>query len=361
MRRILVINPGSTSTKIAVFEDRKPVFGLTLRHPVSEIDKFAHIIDQYEFRQKVILEALVNAGYKLKDFDAIVGRGGLIKPIPSGVYEVNEAMIHDLQIALSGEHACNLGGMIAVKIAERANMEGANGIKAYIADPVVVDELQDLARITGHPMYTRKSIFHALNQKAIAKRYAKETGRPYNSLNLIVAHMGGGISVGAHLKGRVIDVNNALQGEGPFSPDRMGGILVKDIVDTCYSGKFTKEEMMKFVSGRGGAVAMVGTNNFKEIRERADGGDGKCKMVLDAFVYNMAKQIGSTSAVLRGKVDAILLTGGIAYDKGVTDGITGYVSFIAPVKVYPGEDEMAALADNGFDVLEGEVKSEIYK
>jgi butyrate kinase len=361
MQRILVINPGSTSTKIAVFEDRQPVFNLTLRHSTEEIDKYARIIDQYEFRQKAVMDAVTEAGYPLKDFDAIVGRGGLIKPIPSGVYEVNDAMIHDLEIALSGEHACNLGGMIATKIAEQANSEGAKDIKAYIADPVVVDELDDVARVTGHPMYTRKSIFHALNQKAIAKGYARQIDVPYETLNLIVGHMGGGISVGSHHNGRVIEVNNALQGEGPFSPDRMGGILVKDIVDTCYSGKFTHDEMMKFVSGRGGAVAMVGTNNFKEIRERADMGDMKCVKLIEAFIYQMAKQIGSAAAVLKGKVDAILLTGGIAYDKGVTDGIAEYVHFIAPVKVFPGEDEMAALANNGFDVLEGEVYPKIYR
>lgn len=361
MERILAINPGSTSTKIAVFEDREPVFNLTLRHPVSELSAYAHIIDQYPFREKAVTDALAEAGYALKDFDLIMGRGGLIKPIPSGVYEVNDLMKEHLRMCYSGEHACNLGGMIASSVAAKANAAGAKGIKAYVADPVIVDEMQDLARVTGHPMFTRKSIFHALNQKAVAKNFAKEIGRPYESLDLIVVHLGGGVSVGVHRHGKVVDVNNALQGEGPFSPDRIGTILVKDVIDTCYSGKFTHEQMLRLIHSESGAVAMVGTNNFKEIRDRADAGDEKCRKVIDAFVYVVSKQIGATAVVLKGKVDAILVTGGIAYDKGVAEGIADYVSFIAPVSVFPGEDEMAALANNGFDVLEGVTKPSEYR
>ena len=331
MAYILAINPGSTSTKISLFDGAKEVFTKTLRHS-----------------EETIVKALEDNGVKLEDIKVIVGRGGLLRPIPSGVYEVNEAMLKDLSSACYGEHASNLGGIIANELASRIK-----GCKAYIADPVVVDELCDVARIGGHPMFPRISIFHALNHKAIAKMYAREIGREYGNLNLVVVHMGGGVSVAAHSKGKVVDVNNALYGEGPFSPERTGGIAAMQLADACYSGKYTLAEMKKIISGKGGVVAHLGTNSFKEVEDRVAAGDKDAKLIADAFIYNVAKAIGGMAAALSGKVDAILLTGGIAYGKEMMQQLADMVSFIAPVKVYPGEDEMAALAGNALAVMEG--------
>ena len=298
--------------------------------------------------EETIVKALEDNGVKLEDIKVIVGRGGLLRPIPSGVYEVNEAMLKDLSSACYGEHASNLGGIIANELASRIK-----GCKAYIADPVVVDELCDVARIGGHPMFPRISIFHALNHKAIAKMYARETGKEYGDLNLVVVHMGGGVSVAAHCKGKVVDVNNALYGEGPFSPERSGGISAKQLADACFSGKYSQSEINKIISGKGGVVAHLGTNSFKEVEDHVAAGDQKAKLIADAFIYNVAKAIGGMAAALSGKVDAILLTGGIAYGKEMMQQLTDMVSFIAPVKVYPGEDEMAALAGNALAVMEG--------
>lgn len=355
MRHILAINPGSTSTKIALFEDDKQVFSTTLRHSTEEVMAYDRVIDQYQFRKDTILATLRENDIDLSKIDAIVGRGGLLRPIPSGVYLVNEAMIADLSSAQYGEHASNLGGIIANAIAKEIK-----GCKAYIADPVVVDELSDVARVGGHPLFPHISIFHALNQKAIAKQYAAEKGVPYNSLNLVVAHLGGGVSVGAHLKGKVVDVNNALNGEGPFSPERAGTLPALQLAKVCFSGKYPFEKVKKMISGQGGVVAHLGTNSFQEVEKRVSEGDQNAKLISDAFIYNVAKAIGSMSVVLGGKVDAILLTGGIAYGKGMMDQLTDMVSFLAPVKVYPGEDEMGALAKNGLEVLEGRVKVEYY-
>lgn len=348
MAYILAINPGSTSTKIALFEGEKEVFTKTLRHSSEEISQYGCVIDQFGFRKDAILKALDENGIRLSDIAVIVGRGGLLKPIPSGVYEVNEAMLDDLRSARYGEHASNLGSILAHELAS-----GIAGCRAFTADPVVVDELSDIARIGGHPMFPRISIFHALNHKAIAKLYAREKGVDYASLNLIVAHLGGGVSVGAHSGGKVVDVNNALYGEGPFSPERTGGISAMQLADVCFSGKYTLAEIKKIISGKGGVVAFLGTNSFKEVEDRVAAGDAEAKLISDAFAYNVAKAIGSMAAVLSGKVDAILLTGGIAYGKELMQQIAGMVSFIAPVKVYPGEDEMAALAGNALAVLEG--------
>ena len=327
--QILTINPGSTSTKIAVFNDEQEVFSKTLRHSAEELAPFATVASQFQFRKDIIVAALKEAGIDLHSFAAIVGRGGLVKPIESGIYEVSEALAHDLEHPVMGEHASNLGGLIAKDIAR----EIGNGVKAYIADPVVVDELQPVARYSGHPDLKRVSIFHALNQKIIARTYAKEVGKRYEALNLIVAHMGGGVSVGAHCHGRVIDVNNALDGDGPFSPER----------------------------GAGGVVAYLGTNDMLEVEKRsAADPDSEYAHVQNAMSYQIGKEIGAAAAVLKGKVDAILLTGGIAYGKPVTDYIADMVSFIAPVKVYPGEDEMRALAMNGLMVLRGEMQAKEY-
>jgi butyrate kinase len=346
--KILVINPGSTSTKIGVYEDETPILVETLRHSADEIGKYPTIFDQYEFRKDVILKVLADKNFDVKELKAVVGRGGLLKPVEGGTFAVDEKMLEDLKVGVMGQHASNLGGIIADEIAKSLN------IPAFIVDPVVVDELQDVARISGMPEIERMSIFHALNQKAVARRYAAEQGKDYDDVNLIVVHLGGGVSVGTHKNGRVIDVNNALDGEGPFSPERSGGVPVGSLVELCYSGKFTLAEMKKKITGRGGMVAYLNTNDFIEIEKKAMGGDKEYKLIFDAFIYQVAKEIGKNAAVLSGNVDAVILTGGIAYSKPVVAGISEMVSFIAPIVVYPGEDELLALAQGGLRVLKGE-------
>mgnify|MGYP001350199001 CR=1 FL=1 len=353
-QRILAINPGSTSTKIAIFENEKCLFETTLRHSTEEISKYKHIFDQYEFRKNVILDVLNEKEINLTKLNAVVGRGGLLKPIEGGTYLVSERMLEDLKRGVLGEHASNLGGVLAFEIASKLN------IPSYIVDPVVVDELEEIARISGIPEIERISIFHALNQKAVARRAAKEMGRDYTDLNLIVAHLGGGISVGAHKKGRVVDVNNALDGEGPFSPERSGGLPVGDLIKLCFSGTMTQGEIKKRITGNGGLVAYLGTNNAKEVSERISAGDSEAELVYKAMAYQVAKEIGSCAAVLKGEVDAILLTGGIAYDKQFIEWIEKRVQFIAPVKKYPGEDEMTALAEGAQRILNGEEEARRY-
>lgn len=355
MYTIVAINPGSTSTKVAIYNDDKVVRELTLRHSTEELAPFANVIDQFDFRKNIILNAMKEAGVKLSDIDAVIGRGGLIKPVKSGVYEVNETMIDDIRNRPVGHHASNLGALLAYDIAKEA------GAKAYMADPVVVDELQDVARITGHPDIERVSIFHALNQKAMARAYAEKHGKRYEDLNLIVVHLGGGISVGAHCKGEVIDVNNALEGEGPFSPERMGGLPALAVAKWMASGKYTVEQISKFITSKGGFVAHFGTNSAMEISCRAENGDKRAALLQDAMCYNVGKAIGSMAAVLKGKVDAIILTGGIAYEKYVCDYIADMVSFIAEVVPMPGENELEALAFNALRVLEGKLSPKVYE
>ncbi|KHO63346.1 butyrate kinase [Thermoanaerobacter sp. YS13] len=351
---ILVINPGSTSTKVAVFRDKEPVFTETLRHNTEELSKYKSIIDQFEFRTQAILNMLKEKGISLSEIDAIVGRGGLLKPIESGTYIVNEKMIEDLKKAERGEHASNLGGIIAYTLAKEHNIE------AYIVDPVVVDELENIARITGMPEIEKSSIFHALNQKAIARRLAADLNKKYEEANLIIAHLGGGISIGAHKHGRVVDVNDALNGEGPFSPERAGGLPVLDLVKLCYSGKYTYQEMKKKLIGQGGIVAHLGTNDVREVYKKIEEGDKKAELILDAMAYQTAKEIGAMAVVLKGHVDAIGITGGIAYNEDFVKRISERVKFIAPVYVYPGEDEMLALAQGAYRVLSGEEKAKMY-
>lgn len=355
-KRVLAINPGSTSTKIAVYKNEKCEYLENIKHSAEDLADFNCISDQYEFRKNIILAKLQEAGVDIQQLDAIVGRGGLVKPIPSGVYEVNDAMIADLKIGILGEHASNLGGLIAQDLAK-----SLPSARAFIADPVVVDEMDDVARLSGHPELERVSIFHALNQKAIARMHSKKMNKKYEDLNLIVVHLGGGVSVGAHKNGRVVDVNQALNGDGPFSPERTGTLPAFALAKMCFSGKYTIDEIKKLITGKGGFVAYLGTNNAREVEERATAGDEKAALVQDAMGYQVAKEIGSMAAVLQGKVDAVLLTGGIAYNKGFVEKITERVSFIAPVEVYPGEDEMQALASNGLMVLNNEVKPAEYK
>lgn len=353
--RILAINPGSTSTKIAIYDNDKEVFETVIRHSNEEIECFETIIDQYDFRKKVILSTLNEKGINLTKLNAVVGRGGLIKPIAGGTYEVNQAMIEDLKKGIMGQHASNLGGIIAQEIAAMLN------IKAYIVDPVVVDELSDLARVSGMPELSRKSIFHALNQKAVARRYAEEHQTQYEDVNLIVAHMGGGISIGAHEKGKVIDVNNALDGEGPFSPERAGTLPAGDLVKMCFSGDYSLDEIKKKLKGKGGLTAYLGTNDGRDVEKMMNEGNEKAELIFKAMAYQVAKEIGSAYAVLKGKVDAIILTGGLAYGKVYVGWIKEYVSSIADVVVYPGEDEMSALALGGLRVLKGEETAKEYQ
>ncbi|MBU5256153.1 butyrate kinase [Tissierella praeacuta] len=355
MTRLLIINPGSTSTKIAVFDDEKSIFEETLRHSVQEISSFNKIYDQYEFRKNIIVNVLEKNNISIETLDGVVGRGGLLKPIEGGTYEVNDTMLEDLKVGYLGEHASNLGGIIAYEIAKEI------GKKSFIVDPVVVDEMEEVARVSGLKEIERKSIFHALNQKAVARRHANKIGRKYEELNLIVAHLGGGVSVGAHEKGRVIDVANALDGEGPFSPERSGSLPVGDLVKLCYSGKYSLDEMKKMIKGNGGIVSYLNTNDAREVGQRIKNGDKYAELIYKAMAYQVAKEIGSCAAVLKGKVDGILITGGIAYDKEFTSWIEERVKFICDVTVYPGEDELMALAEGGLRVLRGEEEAKLYK
>lgn len=351
----LIINPGSTSTKIAVFDDENEIFEKTLRHSSEEISKFNKVTDQFEFRKNLIIEALKENNIKLNSLSAIVGRGGLLKPIEGGTYTVNDKMVEDLKANTVGEHASNLGGLIARSIADEIN------VKAFIVDPVVVDEIEDVARISGHPIFDRICIWHALNQKAVARRAAKEKfGKKYEELNFVVVHLGGGISVGAHKKGKVIDVNNALNGEGPFSPERSGSLPMEQVIKACFSGQFTEEDMKKFIVGKGGLAAYLGTNNAKEVSEMSSAGVKKADLIYRAMAYQVSKAIGEYSVVLDGEVDAILITGGIAYDKKFIDMISKKVNFIADVITYPGEDELLALAQGGLRVLNKIEEAKIY-
>ena len=353
--KLLIINPGSTSTKISVFEDEKEVFGETIRHSSEEIGEFKHISDQQNFRTEVILKILKDNKIDIKELDAVVGRGGLLKPILSGTYNVNDNMLKDLKESIKGEHASNLGAIIANEISKSI------GKSAFIVDPVVVDEMEEIARLSGVPELPRKSIFHALNQKAVAKRYARENSKNYEDINVIVAHMGGGVSVGAHKKGKIVDVNNALDGEGAFSPERSGGVPSGDLARMCFSGKYTLEEILKKITGKGGFVAYLDTNDARVVESAALDGDPKAKMVHDAMGYQVSKEIGAAATVLNGNVDAIILTGGMAYGKPMVNLIRERVGFIAPMVIYPGEDEMLALAQGVIRVHNGEEEVKEYK
>jgi len=355
-RLILAINPGSTSTKFSLFEEDKLIFENTLRHSAEELKNYEKITDQFHFRKDLIMMELSERKVDFRKIKAIVGRGGLLKPVESGIYEVNRKMIQDLATGHYGQHASNLGGLIAHDLAMFLQ-----GSVAYIVDPVVVDELQDIARISGHPAIERRSIFHALNQKAVARTYADKTNKRYEDMNLIVVHMGGGISVGAHYKGRVIDVNNALNGEGPMSPERSGGLPSGQLADLCFSGDYTYEEIKSMITGKGGMVAYLGTNNFIEVVSSAKAGNKKAKLIKNAISYQVAKEIGSAAAVLHGKIDAILLTGGLAYDEENVKIISGMVGFISKIAVYPGEDELKSLAYNGLLALDGKIEVKTYK
>ena len=352
--KILVINPGSTSTKIAVYENETPLLVRNISHTVEELSVYSQVVDQFEFRKNLVLQEL-EANKIPFDFDAVIGRGGLVKPIPGGVYEVNEAMKRDTVHAMR-THACNLGGLIADKLAS-----SLPNCRAFIADPGVVDELEDIARITGSPVMPKITIWHALNQKAIARRFSRDHGTQYADLHLIICHLGGGISIAVHRHGRAIDANNALDGEGPFSPERAGTLPAGQLIDLCFSGQFTKDELKKRISGRAGLTAHLGTTDVPVIIKSIEEGDKKAELVLDAMIYNVAKAIGGAATVLWGKIDDILQTGGIAYSDYVISRLKKRISFLAPIHIYPGENEMESLAFNALGALKGELPIQIYK
>ncbi|MDX9783810.1 MAG: butyrate kinase [Spirochaetia bacterium] len=347
---VLVINPGSTSTKAAVFSAESRLFEKSLSHSSGELASFKTVASQYEFRRDAIMRELHAADFDTARLTAVVGRGGLLHPIPGGVYRVNEAMKKDLTSAAYGEHASNLGALIADDIAKSL------GIPAFIADPVVVDELSELARVSGNKLFERISIFHALNQKAVARRYAAEQGKPYDGLSLIIAHLGGGVSVGLHQGGRVVDVNNALNGEGPFSPERSGTLPAGALVKLCFSGQYSEKQIARLIAGAGGMVSFLGTNDMRDVEKRRNEGDSEAILYFDAFIYQVSKAIGALAAAASGAVDAVILTGGIAYGKSIVEGISKRCSFIAPIVVYPGEGELEALAQAGFGALSGNLK-----
>lgn len=353
-KRILVLNPGSTSTKIGVFHNERCIFEVTLRHNAEELQRFHSIIDQYAFRKRHILESLHEQGINISKFDAVCARGGLLRPIEGGTYEVNDAMIEDLKSGYAGQHASNLGGIIAREIADGLN------IPSYIVDPVVVDEMSALAKFSGMPEIERKSIFHALNQKAVARQAAASLGKRYENMKMIVTHMGGGITVGVHDRGKVADVNNGLHGEGPFSPERAGTVPAGDLVDLCFSGKYTREDIMKKLVGTGGLLGYLDTTDAVRVENMIQSGDKKARLIYDAMAYQVAKEIGAASAVLKGEVEVIVLTGGLAYGKSFVSSIRSYIDWISDVMVYPGENELQSLAQGALRVLLGEEQSKRY-
>ena len=352
---ILVINPGATSTKIAVYRNNSSIFLKGIRHEGGDLEKFAHAADQLPYRLKLVLSEVKENHIPQDQVGMIIARGGLIHPIESGVYEVNEQMIKDLSEGVMGEHASNLGGLIAHRL-----LETFTKAKAFIADPVVVDELDEVARISGHPQFQRTSIFHALNQKSVARMHAHSMGREYEDMNLVVAHMGSGVSVGAHQKGRVVDVNNALDGEGPFGPERSGTLPNGALARYCFQEGNSWEKVRKMLIGEGGMFAYLGHKDAQLLEKMAREGDEEAGLIHAAMAYQVSKEIGAMAAALSGILDGILITGGMAHNPGLTAAIKKQIEFIAPVFIYPGEDEMRALAHNGSLLLNGKVSAKQY-
>lgn len=355
MRRLLLINPGSTSTKVAIYEDEREAAAATVEHPAGELAGFARIAEQAPMRLAHLRRFLAGQAVEMRSLAAVVGRGGLLRPIPGGTYRVDEAMLADLRVARYGEHASNLGAILAHALA------GEAGCEAWIVDPVVVDELDPVARLSGLPGLERRSIFHALNQKSVAREVAARLGRPYADCRLIVAHLGGGISVGAHLGGRVVDVNNALDGDGPFSPERSGGLPVGLLVDLCFAGTHDRAAIRRMLTGKGGLVAYRGTNRFDQVAAAARGGDAEAALLCDALAYQVAQEIAKHGATLHGRVDRIVLTGGMAHDQELVERICARVAFLAPVEVVPGEREMLSLARGWLAVADGRERARSYQ
>ncbi|SHK70620.1 butyrate kinase [Desulforamulus aeronauticus] len=351
---IFVINPGSTSTKIAAFQNEQVLWKEVIDHPDQDICSFAKIADQYRYRMEAIITVLKEKAYQLEQFHAIVGRGGLLKPMPGGTYLVDEYLVNESHNAPGGEHASNLGAVIAYHLAQSVN------IPSYIVDPVAVDEMEPVARLSGHPELPRISLSHALNMKAVARKVARDLGKSYEDMNFLIAHLGGGISVTPHRRGQMIDVNNANH-EGPFSPERCGTLPSAQLIKLCYAGKYTEKEMLTKVLKEGGLYAYLRTKDAREAEKRMTEGDAQARLVLEAMCYQVAKEIGAMSTVLAGQVDRIVLTGGLAHSQFITEEITRRVSFIAPVTLVPGEEEMEALALGALRVLKKEETAKIYR
>lgn len=352
MKRILAINPGSTSTKVAIYADKDVIFVETLNHPANEIQKYEHVQDQFDFRKNVIIDLLNKNNITLESLDAVVGRGGLLPPVKSGAYRVNDVMVNRLKNCPVVEHASNLGALIAYEIAEK------QGIEAFIYDSVAVDEITDVARISGMPVIPRMSLSHALNARAMAHKFAEKTEKKYEEMNLIVAHLGGGISVTAHKNGKMIDLSS--DDEGAFSPERAGRVPCNKLIDLCYSGKYDKKTMKKMLRGNGGLSAYLGTVDAREVEKMIEDGNLEAKLVYEAMAYQVSKAIGELSTVLKGKIDAIILTGGIAYSKRMTDLISDSVSFLGHIEILAGENELESLAFGALRVLSGEEEAKTY-
>lgn len=345
--RIFVINPGSTSTKFALYEDENIKWKSVVHHSVDELARFSCVMDQLDYRLEAMRRVIAENDIDMR-FDAVIGRGGLLKPTPGGVYAVDEAVAHDL-IHAEHQHACNLGGLMAADLAAKV------GCPAYIADPEVVDEFIPEARLSGLPELPRISIFHALNSKAVARRYARLNGLKYEDLNLIVIHLGGGISVSAHRHGRVIDSNNALNGDGPFSPERAGTLPADALAQLCFSGRYSLDQIRKMINGYGGLTAHLGSNDVADIARRAAEGEEPYRSVLDSMLYGVSRETGARAVALKGDIDAIIITGGIAHSDYCIDRLKQWISWIAPISIRAGEDELGALAMNALAVLTGEM------
>ena len=354
-KRILIVNPGSTSTKIGVFKGGEMVVCESVKHNDEELRKMATIWDQYDFRRDAIFQFLKKNNLSMGEMDAIACRGGNVKPLPGGIYRICPMMIKDMKSGIYGGHPTNVGGLVAFDLGNQFN------IPVLTADPPMTDELCTSARYAGIPQLVRQSSFHALNQKATARKIAAQLGKSYDEINLIVAHLGGGISVGAHRKGKIIDVNNALDGDGPFSPERAGSLPAADLVKLCFSGEYSKREVLKMLTGGGGLYAYLGTTDLLEIESRILDGDQKAAEVLEAMIYQVAKEIGASAAVLKGEVDAIALTGSLVYSKRLLESLKEKVSFIAPIHLNPGENEMEALADAALRYFNGEEELSVYR
>lgn len=350
--KVLVINPGATSTKVAVFEEERELLKKSIIHTAQELEGFDRVIDQADFRQRAVLEAVAEGGFRLEDFDAVCGRGGLYRPIPSGTYAVSDRVMQDVEQAPYGEHPSNLGAYLARRIGDMA------GIPAFFVDPVCVDEMTEVAHVSGFAEFRRLSQFHALNQKSVGRKAARLLGKPYEEARLIVCHLGGGVSVAAHDRGRVVDVFN-VKDEGAMGMDRGGGLPVNQLIDYCYAGR-SREEVKRTLGRRSGMLSYVGTTDFREICAGVVAGDERFTAAYRALVYQLAKDIGAMAAVLHFEVDAIVYTGGMAYEQFFCDDITAYVGRLAPVLRFPGEEEMRALAEGALRVLHGEAQAERY-
>lgn len=350
--KVLVINPGATSTKVAVFEEEQELLKKSIVHTAQEVEGFDRVIDQAEFRQRAVLEAVAEGGFRLEDFDAVCGRGGLYRPIPSGTYAVSDRVMQDVEQAPYGEHPSNLGAYLARRIGDLV------GIPAFFVDPVCVDEMTEVAHVSGFAEFRRLSQFHALNQKSVGRKAARQLGKSYEEARLIVCHLGGGVSVAAHDHGRVVDVFN-VKDEGAMGMDRGGGLPVNQLIDYCYAGR-SREEVKRTLGRRSGMLSYVGTTDFREICARVVSGDERFTAAYRALVYQLAKDIGAMAAVLHFEVDAIVYTGGMAYEQFFCDDITAYVGRLAPVLRFPGEEEMRALAEGALRVLHGEAQAETY-